>query len=111
MAKSRHRVVRLADLPVDTNKGYKVEGRSLLLCRTAAGVFAIDNRCPHQLAPLEGGRMRGTALFCPKHGQRFDMRSGATVGQLTKVPVQAYEVCIDEDDNIEVLLPDHEETP
>ena len=106
MATSKHRVIKLAELPLDTNKGFKIDGKAVLLCRTAAGVFAIENRCTHQLAPLEGGRMRGTALFCPKHGQRFDMRTGATVGQLTKIPVQAYEVCIDEDDNIDVLLPD-----
>ncbi|MDB5970317.1 MAG: Rieske (2Fe-2S) domain protein [Hydrocarboniphaga sp.] len=106
MAKSRHRLIRLAELPVDTNQGFRIDGKPVLLCRTAAGVFAIENRCTHQLAPLEGGRMRGTNLFCPRHGQRFDMRTGATVGQLTKIPIQAYEVCIDEDDTIEVLLPD-----
>ena len=106
MSGRRLAVARLADLPVDTNKAFKIENRSILLCRTAAGVFAVENRCTHQLAALEGGRMRGSNLFCPKHGQRFDMRTGATVGQLTKLPIQAFETCVDADENIEIILPE-----
>ncbi len=103
---AQHRITRLTDLPMDSNKAWQVGARSVLLCRTAAGVFAVDNRCTHQLAPLEGARMRGPHLFCPKHGQRFDLRSGATAGQLTRTPLPVYEVCVDADGNIEVTLPD-----
>lgn len=101
-----HRVTRLADLPPDSNKAYRLGQRSVLLCRTAAGVFALENRCTHQLQPLEGGRMRGPHLFCPKHGQRFDMRTGATAGQLTRIPLQVFEVRVDAEENIDVVVPD-----
>ncbi len=98
-------VAKLADLPLESNKAVKVEGRSVLLCRTAAGLFALENRCTHQLAALEGGRMRGVHLFCPKHGARFDMRTGATAGTLAKEPVQTFGVSIDAQDNIQIEWP------
>jgi 3-phenylpropionate/trans-cinnamate dioxygenase ferredoxin component len=103
---SQHRITRLADLPQDSNKAFKIGGTSVLLCRTVAGVFALENRCTHQLQPLEGGKMRGPYLFCPKHGQRFDLRTGATAGALTKSPLPVYPVVVDDEGNIDVSLPD-----
>ncbi len=96
----RLKVVKLAELRVDTNKAFKLEGRSVLLCRTAEGVFALENKCTHQLASLEGGRMRAGQLFCPKHGARFDLRTGAVVGPLAKAPLATFPVSVDDEDTI-----------
>lgn len=81
----------LADLAEDSSRAYPVAGRSVLVCRTSAGVFAVENRCTHMLAPLEGGRLRGVHLFCPKHGARFDLRTGVA-NALAKVPLQVFPV-------------------
>lgn len=91
---------RLDDLPPDTNRAIRIGSCPVLLCRTAAGVFAVENRCTHQLQPLLGGRMRGVHLFCPAHSARFDMRTGATVGTLAKGPIQTYPTTVDERGNI-----------
>lgn len=98
-------VTTLAELAVDSNKAFKVDGQSVLLCRTAAGVYALANRCTHQLAALEGGRMRGHQLYCPKHGACFDMRTGVGIGPLGKTPVQSYAVQVGDDGHISVALP------
>jgi len=99
------KIATLSDIPLNTNKAFKVEGRSVLLCRTPDGVFALENRCSHQLATLEGGRMRGPHLFCPKHFARFDLRTGETNGTLAKEPIQAFVVTVDADENIEIDWP------
>lgn len=98
-------VATLAELAVDSNKAFRVDGQSLLLCHTAAGVFALANRCTHQLAALEGGRMRGHQLYCPKHGACFDIRTGIGSGPLGKTPVASYAVQVSEDGAISVALP------
>lgn len=82
---------KLSDLALDSNKAFTLEGRSVLLCHTTAGVFAVDNQCTHQLAPLQGGKMRGVHLFCPKHGARFDLRSGVP-NALAKTAIRTYPV-------------------
>lgn len=99
------RIAKLSDLPPGTNRAFKLDGASVLLCRTEAGVFAVENRCTHQLASLEGGRMRGRLLFCPKHGARFDMGTGVTAGTLAKTPIKTYRVHIDADENITIDCP------
>lgn len=83
---------RVDEAPENGNKAFEVEGRSILMCRTPLGVFAIANQCTHAESPLEGGRQRGASIFCPLHGARFDLRTGATAGQLTQTPVQTYPV-------------------
>lgn len=105
MTTERLRVIKLAELPLDSNKAFKLAGRSVLLCRTAAGLFAVDNRCSHQLAPLEGGRLRGHYLFCPKHSARFDLRDGSPAGTLAKDRIQNFAVEVDAEGYIEVTMP------
>lgn len=90
------RVCALEDLAVDSNRAFAVDGQSVLVCRTAAGVFAVENRCSHQLAPLEGGKLKGFHLFCPKHGARFDLRTGVP-NQLAKTPIRVYAVDVIDD--------------
>jgi len=54
--------------------------RSVLLLHTPAGLFALDNSCPHQGAALAGGKLEGALLSCPAHGLRFDIGTGQCVG-------------------------------
>ena len=95
----------VVQIPRGTNKAFKVDGLSVLVCHAAAGLYAIENRCSHQLATLEGGKLRGASIFCPKHGAQFDLRTGQPIGPLTKLAIQTYELRIDEGGNVEVQIP------
>jgi nitrite reductase/ring-hydroxylating ferredoxin subunit len=58
-------VVRLSDPPID-----------VLVIRTRRQVFAVENRCPHLGALLDGGNVNGRIITCTAHGRRFDLASG-----------------------------------
>ena len=102
---ARHRIAALADVPGGGNKAFTVAGRSVLLCRSEAGVFAADTICSHAMATLEGGKVKGVYLFCPLHGVRFDLRDGSPNGNLTRKSLAVYPVSI-ADDQIFAELPD-----
>jgi len=102
---TRQRIAMLSDVPEGAGKAFDVAGRSVLLCRSAAGLFAAENMCSHALAHLEGGKVKGPYLFCPLHGVRFDLRTGAPSGNLTKKPIATYPVTV-EGDEIFAELPD-----
>ena len=91
------RIAALAELAPSGGTPVKVEGRSLLVCRSGAGTFVIENRCSHQFTPLEGGKIKGPFIFCPLHGVRFDLRDGSPSGTLTSEPIRVFAASIADD--------------
>ena len=89
-------VAPLEEIPENGSRGYEVEGRKVLLCRSSAGIFAVENMCSHAYSLLEGGRIRGAHIFCPLHGVRFDMRTGAPSGELTKKPITTWPASVED---------------
>ena len=44
-------------------------GQLVVLYRTSSGgVAALEDACPHRLAPLSMGRLKGDAIECGYHG-------------------------------------------
>lgn len=84
-------IASLDDIGLNSNKAFDVAGRSVLICRTVSGVYAVENLCSHQASNLEGGKVKAHFLFCPLHGARFDMRDGSTKGKLTKTSIATFE--------------------
>ena len=76
-------VCSLADLArrgrvVVSLPGLEVE---VLVVKTALGVYAVENLCPHNGAPVEGGFVHDATITCAAHGFLFDLGSGRCVGQ------------------------------
>ena len=65
-------------------------GRSMLVCRTPDGCFAVENQCSHAEQPLTGGRVRNGWIACPFHGARFDLASGEAIGPPATEPLQTF---------------------
>jgi len=86
------RVGALEDFPLDAVVLRDVGGRSIGVIRTAHGLYAIRNMCPHQGAPVALGPFGGTivpsapgdkdygldacVIRCPWHAWEFDIRTG-----------------------------------
>ncbi len=98
------RLAALAELPPNSMRAFTVAGRTVLVCHTKEGVYALDHLCTHGDARLDEGRLRGTRVICPLHGASFDCRSGAVLGAPATVPVASHPVRV-VDGWIEVALP------
>ena len=89
-------VLQLQSLAPNSSEVVTVDGCEVLLCHADGEVFAVENRCTHQQAPLAGGRIRRGPVSCPLHGVRFNLRTGEPVGQLTRVPLKTFDVLVDD---------------
>ena len=78
-------------------------GREIVVCRTKAGVYALDNICSHAYARLNDGRLRGNRLICPLHGAAFDVRDGRALGAPASRPLATHAVKV-LDDRIEISV-------
>jgi len=90
-------VLELNALAENGSEVVTVDGCEILLCHADGEVFALENRCTHQQAPLAGGRIRRGHVSCPLHGVRFNLRTGEPVGQLTREPVKTFDVQVEGD--------------
>ena len=86
------------DLPDGKGTRVTIGDATVLLVRTGDRVFAIGNRCTHQGAPLDRGRITVSGslatVTCPAHGSVFELVDGRVRrGPATK-PVEAYEARI-----------------
>ena len=69
-----------------------------------AGVYhAMDDICTHDGGPLAEGIIEEYVIECPRHGARFDIRTGAVLGMPATAPVTTYPVRVDGDE-IQVAL-------
>jgi 3-phenylpropionate/trans-cinnamate dioxygenase ferredoxin subunit len=66
-------------------------GWSILVCRSVGALFAVENRCTHLDMALQGGRIRRGFIFCPHHGARFALASGAAAGPPATQPLQRFD--------------------
>jgi anthranilate 1,2-dioxygenase ferredoxin component len=57
-----------------------VNGWKILISRTDGIYHAMNDRCTHAASPLSGGRVRGDIIMCPRHGARFELKTGKCVG-------------------------------
>lgn len=97
------RVARVSDVREGSMLEVDVGSRSVVLCRTREGWFALDNVCTHAYAKLSEGRLRKMRLICPLHGGAFDCRTGAVIGSPAVVPLRTYAVRVIGDE-VEVAL-------
>lgn len=62
------------------------------------GAFhAIEDICTHDGGELAGGEIDGFAVECPRHGARFDVRTGAVLAPPAVVPVAVMALRVDAD--------------
>lgn len=67
---------RLINLQEGYRRVFTVAGRDLLLLVIDNRPLLLENRCPHQGAPLTNATLIGSILRCSRHGVEFDLGSG-----------------------------------
>ena len=100
-----HDVLALEALPPGGQHVWQHGLDRVLLCRGLDGqVSAMRDLCPHARQPLAGGSVDAQGITCPKHGARFDLRSGEPLNAVCKRPLSMLQARI-EDGRILVELP------
>jgi 3-phenylpropionate/trans-cinnamate dioxygenase ferredoxin subunit len=60
-------------------------------------LYAIEDVCTHDGGELAGGALHGYAVECPRHGARFDVRTGAVLAPPAYEPVAKFPVKVEGD--------------
>ena len=89
--------VKVADnseLAPGEKKLVEVAGRAIALFNVEGTLYAIDDVCTHDGGPLADGTLIGCEIECPRHGARFDVRTGKPLCMPAIEPVASHQVVV-----------------
>ena len=107
---AKHVVAAVGDIPPGTRRLAQVNGRAIVVFNLGGEFFALNNRCPHRGGSLCQGKQTGLVesdgpgnyrysrpgeiIRCPWHGWEFDIRTGQSWCDPTRVRARPYTVSV-----------------
>ncbi len=99
------RVTAADDIPAGDRLLVEIDGVRIAVFNLDGSFYAIEDLCTHDGGPLvEGELLEGCQVECPRHGARFDIRTGEALSMPAFEPTPAYKVRV-EDGQIYVEQP------
>jgi 3-phenylpropionate/trans-cinnamate dioxygenase ferredoxin subunit len=92
---TRYHVAATNEIPPGYAKVVNVGDLSLAVCNVAGEFFVIDDHCTHDNGPLGEGRLVGDQIECPRHGARFNVRTGRVTRMPAVRPVKTYPISVE----------------
>ena len=93
----------VAEIPDQRVALFHVGDHEVAVCNVGGEFYAIDNVCTHDGGALDQGELEGDEIECPRHGARFDVRSGQATQLPAFEPVETHPVRVD-GDQVQVAL-------
>ena len=90
------RVADVAEIPDPGKTLVEVDGEMIALFHVGGVFYAIDDVCTHDGGPLADGELRDHKIACPRHGAKFDIRTGAALSMPAVRPTRAHDVKVDD---------------
>jgi 3-phenylpropionate/trans-cinnamate dioxygenase ferredoxin subunit len=82
----------------------EIDGKPIVIINLGEQYYAIADVCSHDDGPVGEGTLEGYEIICPRHGARFDIRTGKVLALPAFVDIPAYAVRI-VGDQIEIGIP------
>jgi 3-phenylpropionate/trans-cinnamate dioxygenase ferredoxin component len=70
------RVCSTSDIPDPGKLVFELDDRFIVVFHVGGQFYALDDCCTHDGGPLGEGKLIEFQVVCPRHGARFDIRTG-----------------------------------
>ena len=89
------KVAAVSDLPDPGRQLVEVEDRIVALFHVSGQFYCIDDVCTHDGGPLSEGKLAEFAVACPRHGAKFDIRTGKALTMPATEDTVAHQVKVE----------------
>ena len=86
------RVASISEIPPGGRLSILVDDIPSLLIRGGDEFFAVEDVCSHDGQPLTNGPVEICSITCPRHGAKFDLRTGRPLCMPAIEPISTFEV-------------------
>ncbi len=92
------KVAEVGDINEGGAKQIDLNGTKIALFNVDNGYYAIGDTCSHEKASLSHGEIDGNVVSCPRHGARFNIKTGAVMSLPAMFPVKTHKVKVEGND-------------
>src|SRR5271168_2048 len=85
-------VAKATDIPEGSAKVFSIGVQRLVVCHVEDSFYAVADVCSHDNGPLGEGELVDHQIECPRHGARFDLKTGKPTCFPAVVPIPVYKV-------------------
>lgn len=89
------KAAELSAIPDPGMAAFDLGEERVMIARAGSTIYAVEDRCSHDDGPLGAGILDGTEVICPRHGARFDLKTGAATRMPASAPVRVFPVKIE----------------
>jgi 3-phenylpropionate/trans-cinnamate dioxygenase ferredoxin subunit len=86
---------KTTDLKPGQMKTFAVDGKRVLVANWEGTFFAMQDLCTHDNGTLSDGELADGEIECPRHGGRFDLKTGAVTALPPMFPIKTFAVKVE----------------
>ncbi len=90
------KVCSVEEIPDPGKQLAEVNERFVVLFRVDGQITCIDDVCTHDGGPLSEGSLDDHTIACPRHGARFDIRTGKALSMPATEDTRAHDVKVED---------------
>jgi 3-phenylpropionate/trans-cinnamate dioxygenase ferredoxin subunit len=79
-----------ADFGPGETRYFELDDHNVLVANCDGAFYAMEARCTHDNGPLEEGKLYRCEIECPRHGGKFDVRTGKATALPAFAAVASY---------------------
>lgn len=76
-------------------KTFEVKDRPIAVARWQGSFYAFDNICTHDGGSLGDGDLVKGQIQCPRHGARFELKTGQVTRMPAVIGIETYETKVE----------------
>ena len=92
------KVAKTSEIAQGGKKLVEVDFLPVAIFNIGGEYYAIEDVCTHDGGPLPEGTLENEEIICPRHGARFNVKTGQALCMPAFESVECYEVKIENDD-------------
>lgn len=92
------RVASVSEIPDPGKAMFEVDERLVVVVHVAGLFYCIDDVCTHDGGPLGDGELCDHTIACPRHGAKFDVRTGEALTMPATEATASHQIKVEGDD-------------
>ncbi|MFT5522808.1 MAG: 3-phenylpropionate/trans-cinnamate dioxygenase ferredoxin subunit [Pirellulaceae bacterium] len=91
------KVAKVTDIPDPGKQMLELDDRLVVLFHVGGVFHCVDDVCTHDGGPLGDGELSDDTIACPRHGAKFDIKTGEALTMPATENTVVHQVKIDGD--------------